>query len=423
MPMVMSLLRSLAAVTLPLACWAALAASQGPSPAATAAVPAFTGTLDDPGIRYFAGPLSNDIDRLNQQLDAGRARIAFDGRSGYLRSVLAALKVPVDSQMLVYSRASFQGRYINEKSPRAIFFSDTTQVAWVRDTDLLEVATQDAERGTVFYTLSQGHSEKPRFQRASVCLGCHRTRGTHEIPGLILFSALRLDTGGFGPAAYMAPTTPFDERFGGWFVTGASVPRGHRGNDAAALAGHPLPIASVDGLFDRDGYPGNTSDVAALLVFTHQVHVVNLLVRANWAARVPQPGKSDDQDVLARALADAVLFADETPLPQRIKGTSGFAERFSAVGPMDRQGRTLRQLDLTTRLMRYPCSYLIHSPMFGALPPSMRNRVYDSMWQVLSGANVDPRFRHLSRADRQAVVEILRDTLADWPTAYARVTR
>lgn len=421
----MFLLRICAVVAGMAALWAGLGASQvpTPTPAPAGAVPAFTGTLDDPGIRYLTGPLSNDVDRLNQQLDAGRARVTFEGRSGYLKSVLAALKVPVDSQMLVYSRASFQGRLISERSPRAIYFTDTTQVAWVRDADVLEIATQDPERGTVYYTLRQDANDKPRFQRATVCLGCHRTRGTHETPGLVLFSALRLDTGGFGPAAYMTPSTPFDERFGGWFVTGASVPGGHRGNDAAALAGRPLPIVSVDGLFDRDGYPGSTSDVAALMVFTHQAHVVNLLVRANWSARAAQPGKPDEQESLARALADALLFVDETPLPRSIKGTSGFSERFSSVGPMDKRGRTLRQLDLTTRLMRYPCSYLIHSPMFEALPASMRSRVYDQMWQVLSGANAAPRYRHLSRADRQAIVEILHDTHPGWPTAYARVTQ
>lgn len=419
----MSLLRAFAAGAGALACWAVLAASQVPGPVVTDIVPVFTGTLDDPGIRYAAGPLSNDIDRLDRQLDAGHARLTFEGRSGYLKSVLAALKIPVDSQMLVYSRASFQGRHVTEKGPRAIFYNDTTQVAWVRDADMLELATQDPERGTVYYTLKQASGETPRFQRASVCLGCHRTRGTHEIPGLILFSALRLDTGGFGPAGYMTPSTPFDERFGGWFVTGSSVPKGHRGNDAAALVGHPLPIASVDGLFDRDGYPGNTSDVAALMVFTHQVHVVNLLIRANWAARVAQPKTPEDQRGIARALADALLFVDETPLPQRMVGTSGFAERFSAIGPTDRRGRSLRQLDLTTRLMRYPCSYLIYSPMFEALPAAVRSLVYERMWQVLSGADTDPRHRQMARADRQAVVEILRDTRPDWPATYARLTR
>lgn len=421
--MVMSRFRSFVLALAALAGWAMLEASQASNPAPAPAVPPYTGSLEDPGIRYSAGPLSNDIDRLNQQLEAGRARLGFEGRSGYLKSVLAALKVPVESQMLVYSRASFQGRHITEKSPRAIFYNDTTQVAWVRDADVLELATQDPERGTLYYTLRQATGEKPRFERASVCLGCHRTRGTHEIPGLVLFSALRLDTGGFGPAAYMTPSTPFDERFGGWFVTGTAVPRGHRGNDAEALIGHPMPIGSVDGLFDRDGYPGATSDVVALLVFTHQAHVVNLLVRANFAARTTRATRPEEQDEIARALADALLFVDETPLPQRVAGSSGFAERFSAAGPKDRRGRSLRELDLTTRLMRYRCSYLIHSPMFEALPASMQARVYDRMWQVLSGAHVDPRHPQASRADRQAVVEILRDTRPGWPTAYARVAR
>lgn len=419
----MSLVHSFAIAASGLACWVMLEASQAPNPVPAHGVPPFAGTLEDPGIRYSTGPLSNDIDRLNQQLEAGRSRLGFEGRSGYLKSVLTALKVPVDSQMLVYSRASFQGRHVTEKGPRAIFFNDTTQVAWVRDADVLELATQDPGRGTLYYTLRQAVGEKPRFERAAVCLGCHRTRGTHEIPGLVLFSALRLDTGGFGPAGYMTPSTPFDERFGGWFVTGASVPTRHRGNDAAALIGHPMPIASVEGLFDRDGYPGATSDVVALLVFTHQAHVVNLIVRADFAARTAQPAKPGDQDEIARALADALLFVDETPLPQRVIGTSGFAERFSAAGPKDRRGRSLRQLDLTTRLMRYPCSYLIHSPMFEALPASMRTRVYDRMWQVLSGAHVDPRHPQASLADRQAVVEILKETHPGWPAAYARVTR
>jgi hypothetical protein len=66
-------------------------------------------------------------------------------------------------------------------------------------------------------------------------------------------------------------------------------------------------------------------------------------------------------------------FIDEAKLTDRVTGASGFAERFSSIGPRDK-GRSLRELDLNRRLMKYPCSYLIHSPAFDALPARARTR-------------------------------------------------
>jgi hypothetical protein len=74
--------------------------------------------------------------------------------------------------------------------------------------------------------------------------------------------------------------------------------------------------------------------------------------------------------------------------------------------------------------MKYPCSYLIYSPAFDALPPLVKNPIYRRMWEVLSGEESDTRYRAaLSRADRQAVVEILRDTRKDLPRYFQNVTR
>jgi hypothetical protein len=109
------------------------------------------------------------------------------------------------------------------------------------------------------------------------------------------------------------------------------------------------------------------------------------------------------------------LFVYETPLPDKIRGSSGFAEKFSALGPADGKGRSLRQLDLDRRLMRYPCSYMIYSDAFEALPAAARDQVYRRLWQVLSGQDKDARYAVLSAADRQAIVEILRDTKKDLP--------
>ena len=119
---------------------------------------------------------------------------------------------------------------------------------------------------------------------------------------------------------------------------------------------------------------------------------------------------------VASEVVDYLLFIDEARLTDRVRGQSGFAERFSRLGPRDRRGRALYDLDLERRLLKYPCSYLIYSPAFDALPPGAKGPIYRRLWDVLSGQEQDARYLSaLSRADRQAIVEILRDTKKDLP--------
>ena len=127
---------------------------------------------------------------------------------------------------------------------------------------------------------------------------------------------------------------------------------------------------------------------------------------------------------VASEVVDYLLFIDEAKQTDRVRGNSGFAERFSARGPRDSKGRSLYELDLNRRLMKYPCSYLIYSPAFDALPPLAKAPIYRRMWEVLSGQEQDPRYRAaLSLADRRAIVEILRDTKKDLPPYFQDVTR
>ena len=122
---------------------------------------------------------------------------------------------------------------------------------------------------------------------------------------------------------------------------------------------------------------------------------------------------------IAAEVVDYLLFIDEAPVPERIHGSSGFAERFSRTGPRDRKGRSLHELDLTRRVMKYPCSYLIYSPAFDALPPAVKEPIFQRMWQILSGQEREARYQSaLSRTDREAIVEILRDTKADLPPYF-----
>ena len=51
------------------------------------------------------------VDRLNAKC-VGLAKLVFDDRTGYLRSVLDLLQVPVESQVLVYTQTSLQAQHV-----------------------------------------------------------------------------------------------------------------------------------------------------------------------------------------------------------------------------------------------------------------------------------------------------------------------
>jgi hypothetical protein len=399
---------------------------------------AFMGSVDDPAIKYSTTRLNNIVEDANRKLEAGSLRLTFDGRGGFLRTALEALQVPADSQLLVFSRASLQGKLIDEKSPRALYFNDRVAVGWVRDAPMLEIAAHDETAGVVFYTLDQQEKapSAPRFTRAFECLGCHRAGDTFGVPGFLMFSTTRpTQLQSSGVPRPIDHTDPLSRRFGGWFVTGSAGSIAHMGNEAAAVDGRPSrELASVNGLFDPDGYSASTSDIVAHLVFTHQARMTNLLTRASWEARAADPSlhppftqtSEDEARVaaimkgIANVVVDYLLFVEEAPLSDRIRGNSGFAERFARSGPRDHQGRSLYDLDLNRRLMKYPCSFLIYSPAFDALPPRAKDPIYRRLWQVLSGEERDERYRVLSRAERQAIIEILRETKKDLPTYFTR---
>jgi hypothetical protein len=405
---------------------------------------AFKGSSDDPAIRYSTTTtLNNAVVEVNKKLQDGSVQLTFEARSGFLQSALEALRIPVDSQLLVFSRTSLQRKLINEQNPRALFFNDRAALGWVRGGDVLEVAAHDESAGVVFYTLEQrvdATAGPPQFKRAFECLGCHVTGSTLGVPGLLMFSTTRPqppESSGLPRAIDHSDALP--RRFGGWFVTGSTGSVPHMGNDMSALDGRGnRELGSVANLFDADGFRALSSDIVAHLVLTHQAGMTNLLTRAGWEARVadswlrppftPTPGQEARTALvmsgIATELVDYLLFIDEAKLTERVRGGSGFAERFSAGGPRDRKGRSLYELDLNRRLMKYPCSYLIYSPAFEALPPLAKDPIYRRLWEVLSGQEQAPEYRSaLSLADRQSIVEILRDTKKDLPPYFQDVTR
>jgi hypothetical protein len=187
---------------------------------------------------------------------------------------------------------------------------------------------------------------------------------------------------------------------------------------------------SLAGKFDTGPYVTPYSDIVALMVFEHQMHMANLLTRIGWETRLAldreKNVKTDASKLITTELlkhsadefVDYLLFVDEAPLPTAIAGTSGFAETFSTQGPFDNMGRSLRQFGLKTRLMRYPCSYMIYSAAFDALPAQARDAIYQRAWTILSGQQRDGKYARLSFEDRKAVVDILRETKAGLPNYF-----
>ena len=380
-----------------------------------------------PAIAYASAPVSDPIAQLNDRLKRGEVRLERSGPSGYLTSVLSALNVPVDSQVLVFSKTSFQAPRINPTNPRAIFFNDSVSVGWVRGGPVLEFVAQDPKQGSIFYTLEQAGSESPRFERNDTCVMCHASDATHNVPGMFVGSVFPNSEGTtmYGPAYTTDHRSPFELRWGGWFVTGTHRANRHMGNAiatnpsdlAAMVTPETVNVTSLNGRFDMTGYLSPYSDIVALLVLEHQAQMLNLITRIGWEARV---GADAGRPLAAgvEQLVDYLLFVDESPLPGPIAGPTTFATHFSQSGPRDSKGRSLRELDLTRRLLKYPCSYLIYSDAFDGLPSAAKTAVYERLWAVLNGQIKDDRYSTLSADDRAAIVEILKDTKKDLPSYW-----
>lgn len=386
--------------------------------------------LDHPTIAYSQAPRTDVVAELNRRLRAGTVNLKFEGPAGYLRSLLEQLAVPIDSQMAVYSKTSLQTPLITPSNPRTIFFNDNVAVGWMRN-GMIEVAAQDPVFGVGFYILPQTPMPTPTLIPEASCLGCHLSAAAEGVPGFLLRSVPAAADGAPMPwlgNATMDHRTPTEERWGGWYVTGTAGSQKHLGNLVLSdRRAQDLPpwspsqtLATLGGRFDTSAYLSEHSDIVALLVFEHQARAMNLITRAGWLARLAAGDRTPAQQTRLTAaideLVDYLLFVGEAPI-DHVRGTSGFAERFSAQGPHDSKGRSLRELDLKQRLMRYPCSYVVYSAAFDGLPQSAREMVLRRMKSILSGGDGAPRYAHL-KPTRQAVLEILRDTKKNLPAWF-----
>jgi hypothetical protein len=361
---------------------------------------------------------------------------------------MRALHVSPATQTLVFSKTSFQRDKISPRAPRALYFNDDIYLGFCQHGDVVEIASTDPQQGTVFYTASQ-HEANPRtlLRQTDNCLQCHASSATNNVPGLLLRSVYPDDSGLPVLSAGTFRTTyqsPFKERWGGWYVSGSHGKMRHMGNAIATSADHPdqldeesgANVADLSKLVNVKPYLTPHSDIVALMVLEHQAPTHNQITQANYQGRMAlieeaelrkmdgdphAPRSAGIQarfDSMAEQLLDDFLFVGEAPLTDRVHGSSDFTAYFSGLGPRDKRGRSLRDFDLTTRLFKYPCSYLIYSAAFDSLPAPVLESFYRKLWSVLTGEDQRPKYAHLTATARRAIAEILADTKPGLPSYW-----
>jgi hypothetical protein len=374
-------------------------------------------------INYRSSDLTDPVAKLEKRLERGEVKLHYDAQHGYLKSVLDALHISTSSQTLVFSKTSFQYPNINPDAPRALYYNDDVYVGQVHAGKFLEFVSFDPLQGAIFYVMDEHRDKQPRFERSEVdCIQCHVAPSTKGIPGVMLRSVFTKPDGSPNAAERSFVTgqeSPFAQRWGGWYVTAKSGGEGTMANQAS-LTKH----------VDTKPYLAASSDIVALMVLGHQTQMHNWITLVNYQTRIaladPHHTLEDVEKKFAGSAEQLVrylLFTNEAPLPGPVSGTSDFAHQFAARGPRDAQGRSLRDFDLEKRIFKYPCSYLIYSEDFDALPALAKEYIYHRLFEILSGREQGPEFATLSSQDRRAIFEILVATKPDLPEQWKQFLR
>ena len=391
---------------------------------------------DHPAIGYSQKPQDDPIALLQKRLDSGEVKLDYSDRWSWYPALLKYFGINIDSQVLVFSKTSFQASKISPRAPRAIYFSDDLSIGYVQGGEVVEVAAFDPKQGFNFYTLDLQKAEKPEFIRRDTCLQCHQGLGTLGVPGILVTSVF---PGPDGMPAFRGANlitdhrSRMDQRWGGWYVTGTHGSQYHIGNAVGHNPAQPQlldtegtqNLTTLERKVDTSRYLEPTSDIVALMTLEHQTRMSNLITRIGWDARIADAeGKTDEAapgrlDAEIEEMVQYMVFADERLLEEPVAGVSTFTKTFPQRGPRDHQGRSLRDFDLEKRLFKYPLSYMVYSAPFDAMPDKVREHIYRRLYEVLSSKDQSPMYAKLAPEAKRAALEILRDTKTGLPAYWS----
>lgn len=400
--------------------------------------------FEQPPISYSDSTPHDPIAQMQERLN--KRELKFDGdEKETVAQVLKALNLSQKTQVVLFSKTSVQRVRISPQNPRAFYFNDETYIGYVPG-GLIEGAAIDPQLGPIFYAFDpteRSNRQVQRFRRDQNCLSCHAANFTRDIPGVFVRSVYAEATGSpiFSAGSEVVDyTTPIEQRWGGWYVTGRHGSARHRGNAFAHDDGKEVTLdiergANLDKLdqfYDTKLHLEGTSDIGALMVLEHQVAFQQTLTRANYESRrmlhyqhgLQESFKEPITDVPsydsvksvfannAQAVLDVLLYKDEAKLPDGgIKGSAEFVKAYQDGGRRTKDGRSLRDLDFKTRIARYRCTHLIYTDQFQKLPKPLYAQIVDRLGHILTDPQPEKRYAYLADDERKAIASILQETL------------
>lgn len=383
-------------------------------------------------ILYSDTPATDRLSKLAAALESGE--MSFKGQGGLdrLKFVLKELDVPLESQVLLFSKTSLQNPLIEPGNPRAVFFSENAYVGYVPG-GAVEVIVQDPVIGPVFYVVDAGAKGEPRIERdTNQCMTCHATSRTENVPGMMIRSVFA-DEGGH-PLLHLGSTdvthtTPLPDRWGGYYVTGRST-LPHLGNrtfeENGDLSPKPSDLVDLSGKIDVSKYPRPTSDIVSLLVLEHQCRLHSILNAASLNYRrsrhfseiIDPDGDPDNgsagsvAESWAKTITEWIFYKDEADLDEGVEGDPAFEKAFAARFPRTADGKSLADFRLYGHIFKHRCSYMVYSDAFQNLPPTLKKLVLKKMRATLAGQNADIDW--LGVSERKKISAILEETLPWW---------
>lgn len=392
---------------------------------------------------YYDLVPEDGMSRLIEKWQKGEHDFGSETGLKALEKLLHDLDIPVSSQVLVFSKTSLQRDLVSPDNPRAMYFNEDIHVAWMPG-GKIEVNSFDAHAGGLFFfeLPPKNPGERVGFEMQRRCFGCHGGSATNFLPGPLGRSNFTDLTGrrlrGVRSHIRVGHAVPFEERWGGYFVTNAPPTLEHMGNGFAERVGREIAITDsskrsttdLGEFFDPEKLLRPDSNILPLMLFDHQIEFHNLLVEALYRHRTleyyteqnggtPPTGMPQSVAKHFDKLVSYLLFADEVSLAGHdFQLPTEFAADFRRNARESSAGDSLKDFDLKTHLFRNRCSYMIHSRSFEEAPAAMKERVYDRLWSILSPDQAPEEYAYLGDDERSRILQILRETKTDLPATW-----
>ena len=339
----------------------------------------------------------------------------FDTELDSLETVLRILNIPKSSQVLVFSNTSLQLSKISPRNPRAIFFNDELYLGYVPGgfIELLKIDPYVGAIPFVFQLPQKSIDQSFKIQRSDKCMRCHASRKTNYIPGLLLGSVIPAVGGGTLDVLNKkkpSHNTPYNQRFGGWYLSSSHNFHPHWGNSLGRMIGDE--IKKVEIRFPTEEitqmHISDQSDPVALFVLEHQIGFTNLCIRIQYLMR-----ENGNKDQIINDLTDELLnyclFSNEPPIPKEFNPElSSFARHFERISESGEKIDLLKKLNLQTRLFETRCSFMLKSKIYTSLPEKFKAIFSDKLRKCLkeNQLGVESYSSHLEKDEKKLIRQV-----------------